>query len=450
MGIEKIRGVLSGAVLTALISFIFSLFYLALLFYYDTKLALIGLALGLVIVAFTIFMSYFGFKHVMVIRHLEVILSGFLFQLINGVNKIRVTDSKERAFSQWVGRYYIQKKHYAGKRKINVAGEVFGAVFPIFSAIFIFMKVHQLLYSGDGDFTVGNYISFNNAFICFQGALLQMSMATVPLLTIKPIYNMFKPIIEAETEHNEESKDPGELKGEISVSNLSFKYEEGQPLILDDISFTIHEGEYVALVGSSGSGKSTLLRLLLGFESPSSGQVNFDHQNLSKIDIRSVRSQIGVVLQNGSLMQGSVLYNIIGNTTLTEEDAWDAARRAGCADEIEKLPEKMHTQINSGDSLLSGGQIQRIIIAKALVKNPKILFFDEATSALDNVTQRVVTDSIDQLDATRIVIAHRLSTIMNANRIIVLDKGKLIEQGTYEELLAKDGFFAELAKRQFV
>jgi ATP-binding cassette subfamily C protein len=450
MGVEKIRGILSGSVLTSLISFCFSIFYLALLFYYNVKLALIALALGLTIVTFTIIMSYFGFKHVKVIRYLEVVLSGFLFQIINGIGKIRVTSSNERAFSQWVGRYSVQKQHYLGKRKINIAGEVFGSFFPIFSAIFIFWQVHKLLTSGVADFTVGNYISFNNAFLCFQGALLQMSMSTVPLLTIKPIFDTFKPIIEAESEYSESKKDPGKLEGEITVSNLSFRYSDDQPMILDNVNFKIHKGEYVALVGGSGSGKSTILRLLLGFEQPVCGQIFYDNMDMNKVDIRDLRCQMGVVLQNGKLMQGSLLYNIIGSSTLTEDDAWEAARKAGCAHEIEVLKDKMHTEVFPGESSLSGGQVQRIIIARALAKKPKIMFFDEATSALDNATQKIVTDSIDKMSATRVVIAHRLSTIMNASRIIVLNKGQIVEIGTYNELIEKGGFFANLAKRQLL
>jgi ATP-binding cassette subfamily C protein len=449
MGVEKIRGVLSGSVLSALISFIFSLFYLGLLFYYSVKLALVGLALGLTIVGFTIVASYYGFKHVMVIRYLEAVLSGFLFQVVNGINKIRTTNSEERVFSQWTGRYSYQKRHYAAKRKINVAGEVFGAFFPIFSAMFIFITVHQIMWSGDSDFTVGNFISFNNAFFCFQGALLQMSMATVPLLTIKPIFKMFKPIIDAETEFSDKDEDPGEIKGEITISHLSFKYEDYQPLILNDINLKIHQGEYIALVGSSGSGKSTLLRLLMGFEDPNNGRIFFDNKDMTKLDIAALRSQMGIVLQNGSLMNGTILYNIIGNSTLTEEDAWKAAEKAGCAHEINELPEKMYTQVKASESTLSGGQIQRITIARALTKNPKILFFDEATSALDNITQKIITNTLNSMNITRVIVAHRLSTIMDAHMIVALDKGKIVESGTYDELLKKGGFFSELVKRQF-
>lgn len=450
IGIDKIRGILSGSVLTALVSFIFSIFYFFLLFYYSVKLAMVALFLGLTIMIFTVLMSYYAFNHIKIIRYLEVVLSGFLFQIISGIAKIRVTDSQERVFSQWVGRYAVQKKHYLGKRNINVAGEVFSSFFPVFSAAVIFWQVHKLLLSGDTQFTVGNYISFNNAFLYFQLALLQMSMATVPLLTIKPVFDTFKPIIEAESEYAASDEDPGELGGNITVSNLSFRYNDDQPLILENISFKIYQGEYVALVGGSGSGKSTLLRLLLRFEDPLRGQILYDNKDVSKLDIGAVRKQMGVVVQNGKLMPGSILYNIVGHSGLAETDAWEAARKAGCAEEIDKLENKMYTEIVPGDPLLSGGQVQRIIIARAFAKKSKILFFDEATSALDNITQKIVSDSIGRMNATRVVIAHRLSSIINAHRILVLDKGRLVESGTYEELMLKDGYFADLAKRQFL
>lgn len=450
IGIDKIRGILSGTVLTALISFIFSIFYFLLLFYYSIKLALVALLLGLTIMIFTVMMSYYAFNHIKIIRYLEVVLSGFLFQIISGISKIRVTDSQERVFSQWVGRYVIQKKHYLGKRNINVAGEVFSSFFPVFSAAVIFWQVHKLLLSGDANFTVGNYISFNNAFLYFQLALLQMSMATVPLLTIKPVFDTFKPIIEAESEYAAGDENPGELEGNITVADLSFRYRDDQPLILDNINFKIYQGEYVALVGGSGSGKSTLLRLLLRFEDPLRGQILYDNKDVSKLDISRVRQQMGVVIQNGKLMPGTLLYNIVGNSGLDEAAAWEAARMAGCATEIEHLEHKMYTEIVPGDPMLSGGQIQRIIIARAFARKAKILLFDEATSALDNVTQKIVSDSISRMNVTRVVIAHRLSSIMNAHRILVLDKGRLVESGTYEELMRKGGYFADLAKRQFL
>ncbi len=450
MGIEKIRTLMSGTILNALISFIFSFFFLALLFYYSVDLALIGLALGLTIVAFTIILSFIAYKHIMIIRHLDVVLSGFVYQVISGINKIRVTKSEERVFSQWAGRFAVQQKHYASKKKTNVAGAVFGSFFPIFSAIFIFIVVIHLISTPGKDFTVGDYIAFNTAFVSFQGALLKMAMSTVPILTTKPLFNMFKPIIEADMEYNDENEDPGDLNGDISVANLSFRYAEDMPQIIKDVSLKINAGEYVALVGGSGSGKSTLIRLLLGFEAPNEGQIHYSDKSIARINLRELRSQISVVLQNEKLLTGTVLYNIIGSSTLTEEDAWEAARQAGCYDDIYELPDKMQTEVVAGGTTLSGGQIQRIIIASAFVKKNKIIFFDEATSALDNFTQETVTRSMDSMSATKIVIAHRLSTVMKANRIIVMDKGNITESGTYDELMKKEGHFTELVKEQLV
>lgn len=450
MGIDKIQNLLSGPVLNAFVSFIFSFFFLALLFYYSIELALVGLLLGLIIVAFTIIVSYIAYKHVMIIRYLDVVISGFVYQVISGINKIRVTRSEERVFSQWVGKFSVQKQHYASKKKVNVAGAVFGSFFPIFSAFFIFMTVIHLITSAEKNFTVGDYIAFNTAFLSFQGALLRMAMATVPILTTKPLFNMFKPIIEAELEYSKESEDPGELNGDISVSNVSFKYNTNQPLVVNDVSFRINAGEYIALVGGSGSGKSTLIRLLLGFEEPSVGQIQYSDKSISHIKIRELRSQISVVLQNEKLMSGTVLYNIIGKSLLTEEDAWEAAKLAGCYDDINALPAKMQTEVDIGDTILSGGQIQRIVIASAFVKKNKIIFFDEATSALDNYSQKTVSQSMDNMSATKIVIAHRLSTVKKANKIFVMDKGRIIESGSFSELMAKKGHFTELVKEQLV
>lgn len=445
MGIEQIKESLSNVIVHSMVAGIFSIFYLALLLYYDWLLALIALALGLIIVIFTMIISYLAYKHIVEIKRSEAMIAGFLLQIMRGIAKIRVTDSKDSVFSLWSKKFAKQKEHYAKKRFLLVIAEVFRSVFPVFGSLVIFVKVHSL-YIG-GDFSVGDFVAFNMAFGSFQGALLQMAMATVPFITIKPTFNLMKPILEAELE-NDEKQDPGELKGGIEISHLNFKYNEEQDWILHDISMKFEPGQFVALVGSSGSGKSTLMRILLGFEKYKSGSVYFDGKELNDLNIREVREQLGVVLQNSKIMQGTILYNIIGSSALTEEDAWRAAAMAGCEEDIKNLPNGMHTILPAGGGTLSGGQQQRLIIARSLVRNPKLFIFDEATSALDNFTQKIVSQSVERLNTTRIVIAHRLSTIINADRIFVLDKGRLIEEGTYDELMALNGFFANLAKRQ--
>ena len=249
-------------------------------------------------------------------------------------------------------------------------------------------------------------------------------------------------------EIDEAKEHPGELSGEIEVSHLNFRYAKDGPPILRDVSLHILPGEFVALVGGSGSGKSTLLRLLLGFEKPESGSILYDNQDLSSLDLREVRQQTGVVLQTSKLMPTDIYRNIIGSHQLSLNDAWEAARMSGLDRDIKNMPMGMNTVVSEGGGTFSGGQRQRLMVARALVNKPRIIFFDEATSALDNETQRTVTDSLDAMQSTRIVIAHRLSTIINADKIYVLMNGEMLQSGTYEQLIIQPGPFADLAKRQ--
>ena len=269
------------------------------------------------------------------------------------------------------------------------------------------------------------------------------------LANIRPVLEMALPIIKTLPEISTGKKVVTKLSGSIELNNVSFRYKENMPLVLDNFSRKIRAGQYVAIVGRTGCGKSTLMRLMLGFEEPQKGAIYFDGKDLSTIDLKSLRRNIGVVMQSGKLFSGDVFSNItISAPWLTMNDAWEAAELAGIADDIRAMPMGMHTIISEGSGGVSGGQRQRLMIARAIAPKPKILMFDEATSALDNITQKKVSDSLDNLKCTRIVIAHRLSTIKQCDRIIVIDKGKIIEDGKYEDLIAKEGYFAELVQRQ--
>ena len=297
-------------------------------------------------------------------------------------------------------------------------------------------------------FTTGTFMAFLSAYGSFQGEFLGIAGSLLEIRDLIPLSKRIRPIIEEKPEA-EESKPPVEkLKGSIEVSHLNFRYSPDSPLVLKDVSMKIEPGQFVAVVGNSGAGKTTLLRLLLGFEHPESGSIFYDNHDINSIDIGSLRRQLGVVLQNDSVLQGTILQNIVGSSGLKEADAWEAARKVAFDKDIEEMPMGMFTMIPAGGMTLSGGQLQRLIIARAIIKNPRILIFDEATSALDNLTQQTVRNSLDALNVTRVIIAHRLSTVINADNIYVMKDGEVIESGNYESLMAADGYFAQLAKRQ--
>jgi ABC-type bacteriocin/lantibiotic exporter with double-glycine peptidase domain len=280
-------------------------------------------------------------------------------------------------------------------------------------------------------------------------ALTQLNVVVPSLAQIKPLLESIKPILEAVPEVEDKAPQVEELYGGIEVSGVSFRYQEDGPLIIDDLSLKIEPGEYVGIVGKSGCGKSTLMRLMLGFEQPLTGGIYYDNYDLAKVDKASLRRKIGCCLQSGSLFTGDLFHNItITAPWATHDDAWEALRMACLEDDVRRMPMGLHTVVSEGGGGFSGGQKQRILIARALISKPDVIFFDEATSALDNISQKAVSDNLDELDCTRVVIAHRLSTIRHCDRIVVLDKGKIVEQGNFEELMANKGLFYEMSLRQ--
>ena len=364
---------------------------------------------------------------------------------MSGITKLRVSGTEERAFDVWAREFAEKKRVNYKARQLDNIMESFNSAFPILAAMAIFAWV---VLKSTREFTTGSFIAFNTAYTNFQGALLQMSLALTSVLNVVPLFERARPILETRPEVDLTKADPGKLSGEIEINHVNFRYEAGGPTILHDISLHVKPGEFLAVVGSSGSGKSTLLRLLLGFDAPESGTIFYDRQDLATLDIQKVRRQLGVVLQNGHVMAGTLLKNIVGTSRLTVDDAWEAARMVGFDEDIRNMPLGMYTVLSAGGPTLSGGQRQRLLLARSIVHRPRILFFDEATSALDNRTQAIVSESLDGIQATRVVIAHRLSTIINADRIVVIEKGRIVESGTYKELLEQGGVFAELARRQ--
>lgn len=375
----------------------------------------------------------------------ETKVSSVVYALFSGIQKIKLSGSEKRSFAKWASVYKERaESHYAGIFSITVVPALLCGVSLLGTLIIFNITVSTGV-------SMAQYVAFNSAFGMVSGAVVNLSSAAGLLGMLFPVMEMAEPILKAVPEMNQKKEPVKSLSGSISVSHVSFRYTEDGPLILDDLSLDVKAGEYLAIVGTTGCGKSTLMRLLLGFETPEMGAVYYDGKDLSKLDIKDVRRQIGAVTQNGKLFCGDIYSNIaISAPGLTLEDAWEAARMAGMEEDIKKMPMGMYTLINEDAGGISGGQRQRLMIARAIAPKPAILMFDEATSALDNITQKQVSDALEGLKSTRIVIAHRLSTIKECDRIIVLNKGKIIEQGTYEELNAAGGFFSELVKRQQV
>lgn len=446
MGINAIRQILSGIAVNAVLTFIFSFFNLILLFYYDWQLALVALSLLTVGILTTLFISYLQFLYQRQIMDIEGRLSGLVLQFISGIAKLRITSTEDRAFSLWAQQFADKKRLSYKSGLVKTSLLSFNVMFPVISLLTLFSWV---VWKRADCLSTGDFLAFNAAYAGFQNASLQMAVTVSSSLNIFPLYERAKPILQTLPESTESKASPGRLKGGIEISHLFFRYSEDGPLILNDISIKVEPGEFVALVGGSGCGKSTLFRLLLGFETPESGSIYYDNQDLATLEVSALRRQLGVVLQNASLLSGDIFKNIIGSANLTVDDAWEAARMVGLDEDINEMPMKMHTMVPPGGTTLSGGQRQRIIIARAIVNRPKILYFDEATSALDNQTQAITSHSLESLAVSRIVIAHRLSTIIHADRIYVMDKGKVVQCGTYDELMAdSDGMFADMAKRQ--
>ena len=447
MGIDAMRRTLSGATVSAALGGVFSLFNFGLLFHYGGALAWWATLLLAMAGGATLFVGYGQLRLQRRIVPLRARTSGLVLQLLTGISKLRVAAAESYAFAQWARLFSLQRRLQFRSRTVGNWLRVFNAVFPTLSLLVI-MAAATAGGNAVPQIRTGDYLAFSAAFGACLAAMVAMSTAVLEALGVVPIYENAKPILEAAPEVHDAGGDPGTLTGSIEVHHLTFHYQPDLPPALQDVSFEVRPGEFVAFVGPSGSGKSTLLRVLLGFEEPDSGSVYFDGQDFSRLDAQAVRSQIGVVLQSGRIMAGDFFTNIVGSTTHTLEDAWEAARMAGLAEDIEAMPMGMHTVVSEGANTLSGGQRQRLLIARAIVSKPRIVFFDEATSALDNRTQAIVSESLERLNATRIVIAHRLSTIRNASCLYVMERGRIVQSGRYDDLVALDGPFADLARRQ--
>ncbi len=446
LGIDAIRRILAGQALNGMIGGVFSLASLGIMLIYDAWLALFAVGYALIAACLLFLLGRKQMRLERIVYERKGIVTGLLMEILGGIAKLRVAAAELRAFSRWSNAFAEQRANDARSGRIGTWQTVVASSLPILGAICVL----SIAAGGANPIDVAAFAAFNSAFGQFTTALLNLTASINVAIEVVPLFARIRPVFEAPLEVEESRIDPGTLGGHVAVRNLSFRYTTDGPWTLDGIDFEASPGESIAIVGASGSGKSTLLRLLLGFETPERGGVYYDGKDLETLDLRLLRRQIGTVLETAGLVPGSIFDNIAGSAPLTRDQVQEAIRQAGLEDDIAAMPMGLESFVMEGGSQISGGQRQRVMIARALVRKPRLIFFDQATSALDNRTQAIVGASLAAMNAVRIVIAHRLSTIRDADRIIVLEGGRIAETGTYDDLVARDGAFRRLVQRQLL
>ena len=443
--INSLCSMLVSTVMSSALTSIFSLIYIGSIFRYAPSMVAPALLVVLTTVALSVITTFVQMKISRVQMSLAAKERGMNFALISGIQKIRLAGAEKRAFARW-GNLYAEEAKYSYDPPVIIKINTVITLMVSLAGTLILQYIAAISHV-----SVADYYAFDAAYGMVNGAFMGLAGITMEIAQIKPILEQVRPILKAVPETSENKQMLTRIGGGVELNNISFRYNDNMPMVIDNLSLKIRPGQYVAIVGKTGCGKSTLMRLLLGFEKPLKGAIYYDGKDINTIDLKSLRKNIGSVTQNGKLFSGDLFENIvISAPQLTLDDAWEAAEMAGIADDIRAMPMGMFTYVSEGGGGISGGQKQRLMIARAVAPKPRILMFDEATSALDNITQKKVADALAGLKCTRIVIAHRLSTIKDCDRIIVLEGGKIIEDGTYEELIAKNGYFAELVERQRV
>lgn len=441
--IDTLATTILDAVLSTSLTGLFSLVYIFQIFAYAPALVIPSVVVILATFFVSIASAYAQTKLTARLMEVRAKNNALTYAILSGITKIRLAGAEKRAFSRWA-------KAYANQAKLSYNPPIFLKINTVITtAIGLAGTIFIYLAAAESAVSVSEYYAFNSAYGMVSGAFVALAGIALTVAKIRPVLDMVRPILAEEPEISQNKEMVTNITGAIDISHVTFKYADNMPNVLEDISLKIDPGQYVAICGKTGCGKSTLIRLILGFETPQNGGIFFDTKDIANLDLRSLRRRIGCVMQDGNLFSGDIYSNIVISAPwLTMDDAWEAAEMAGIAEDIKKMPMGMHTYIPEDGRGISGGQRQRIMIARAIAPKPNVLIFDEATSALDNITQKKVSESLDVLNCTRVVVAHRLSTIRHCDRIIVLDGGKIIEDGTYEELIAKGGFFKELVERQ--
>lgn len=446
-GAGQVLRIVAQNVLPVLLGALFSIFYLARMFGYSALLARTALIMLLISMLVTALLGSMKIRHENARLAAETDAETMLFQFLGGVQKIRLSGVEDRALYEYLRPYTESRREGMQIDRLQSAAAVFSsAATTVFSLI-----LYTVMIRNDMQIALGDYLAFTSAFGMLSASMMQLVNCYLDYNMLIPHYQYVRMLLEQSKELREDAPSPRDISGNIEVNNLSFAYEADGPMVLKNISFTVKKGEYIGIVGGSGSGKSTLLRCLLGFETPNVGKIYYDGQDIESVDKRELRKRFGVVLQNGKLISGSIAENIsIANPRMSREQVKEIIADVGLEEEVRRMPMGLETMLSENGGTISGGQMQRILIGRALANDPAILFFDEATSALDNVTQAKICEALEKRSITRIVIAHRLSTVENCDRIFVMQDGAIVETGRFADLMRQRGVFYALANRQIL
>lgn len=368
--------------------------------------------------------------------------SGLLIETLSSVNRLRVAGAESRAFLRWSRAQAAFTRADQQLRQVTMLQGLVIAIWPILGLVVV---VAATTTSGG---TFGEFVTAQTAVSAATAAVAGLALAANAGVVAAKALRQAEPVLVSPPESSTTGAVPGVLSGGVEMRDIVFRYAPDRPPVLDHVSLTLSPGEQVAIVGPSGCGKTTLMRILLGLEHPESGVITLDGRDLASLDAAAVRRQIGSVLQSSTLLPATIRENVAMGRPLTQKQIWSALEAAAVADDVKGLAMGLDMPITDGGGTLSGGQRQRILIARALASDPRMLVLDEATSALDNVTQASVVASLQQLRVTRVLVAHRLSTIREADRVVVMSAGRVVDEGTFDELMGRPGPFRDLAARQ--
>lgn len=451
--VKELRRMISGQVIRIALSTVFSLVFLIVMIYYSPILTLVGV--GIVSIGLIISTIGFLFSQKLELANQEIKgqINGKVLQMIYGLSKIRTNGAENRIFASWVkDMIQSQRLNLRIGTATNVV-KVTNNTLDLLKFLIIFIVILHLMQTKNSmgevfALSIGSYLAFNAAFATFSSNISEFSSVMMEMIGVYPLWMRSKVILNEPIESSADKVSPEVLKGDLRIEHLSFRYDRSSAPVINNLSLNASPGEFIGIVGPSGCGKSTLIRLLVGFETPEQGAIFYDGKDLATLDLRAVRSQMGTILQNSMIIDGTIYDNIAMGNLATEEEVLAAAKMAGLMGDLNELPMGLRTYLTAGGPILSGGQRQRVLLARAFLAKPSIMFWDEATNALDNQSQDGIIKNLEKLDITRIVVAHRFSTIQHADRIYVMDRGKIIDTGTYKELSSRPGLFTDMLSLQ--